>query len=57
MNSFEININEKGFGDVKIDGYQLSGIKSIEIKSHINEISIVKIEFISNGIKTKIQEK
>jgi hypothetical protein len=54
MNKFEFEIDNKGYGTIKMNGQKLKGILGAEIKFHINEMPIVKIEFAAVDIKGEL---
>lgn len=57
MNKFEININEKGYGSVKMNNENLKGVIGVKINSHINEMTTVEIKFVAKEIRGIIAGK
>ena len=56
MNKFEFEIDNKGYGTIKMNGQKLKGILGAEIKFHINKMPIVKIEFEAADIKGELDD-
>jgi hypothetical protein len=56
FHKFEMDINYKGFGTVKIDGKELNNVLGVKITTNVNEINIVDIKFVTGNIKLKINE-
>lgn len=57
FHKFEIDINKLGFGSIKLDDKKLNGVVGINIASKINSVTTIKIEFLAENIKYKVEEE